>query len=229
MNFFKETDQPSEVGWLLRDHRVVCVRAGNTAEDFWYNLAGRIGRLVGMDEDQNTGDKTGKFWIDIRYDAQFPDQFLHSNTRQPLHTDGSYEANAPNISFFYCIQSATFGGATTFLDLAILRDCLHVERPWLLDRLESTPLRFFKGSDSKTSLILNGDKCNWNYYRVEKCDLAEEFQNYLENRIINMGVLLGVRLQPGDAVFFHDQCVLHGRDAFIGNRHLRKGGLRWTG
>ena len=71
--------------------------------------------------------------------------------------------------------------------------------------------------------------CNWNYFRAEKCNVVEDFHAFLENRIVQMGLLSNVSLRKGDAVFFNDQQVLHGRNAFIGERWLRKGGIKWSG
>jgi alpha-ketoglutarate-dependent taurine dioxygenase len=44
-----------------------------------------------------------------------------------------------------------------------------------------------------------------------------------------MGVLTNINLKKGDAVFFNDELILHGRNAFIGDRWLKKGGLTWSG
>jgi hypothetical protein len=102
-----------------------------------------------MDEDIETGNKNGNFWIDIKYDTKHPNLYLHSNTRQPLHTDGSYEAYPPELSFFFCKVKAKFGGATTFLDLQILEQCMEMECPSLLRRIKSESFLFSKGNDFK--------------------------------------------------------------------------------
>jgi alpha-ketoglutarate-dependent taurine dioxygenase len=199
-----------------------------STDDYWLDQAHQIGELVVMDEDKSTGNKTGNFWIDIKYDPNFPNHFIHANARQPLHTDGSYEATAPNISFFYCVREADIGGATTFVDIDVVKECLQIEAPNLLEQLKTQPINFSKGNDSKITPVFYENKCNWNYFRAEKCDLADAFHQYLETRIINMGIVHAVKLQPGEALFFKDEYILHGRNAFIGNRWLKKGGIQWT-
>jgi len=214
---------------LFHDYLVIHVSSEkDAAEDYWSDQAREIGELKTMDEDLETGNKNGKFWIDIKYDPNFPNHFIHANARQPLHTDGSYESSAPNISFFYCIQEAQMGGATTYIDINKIKSCLEWEDKTLLERLHHEPMLFSKGNDSKQSTVFHDDKCNWNYYRTEKTELAERFHEFLEKRIINMGITEGVRLKPGEALFFRDDMILHGRNAFIGNRWLRKGGVEWT-
>jgi alpha-ketoglutarate-dependent taurine dioxygenase len=201
--------------------------------EYWKDIATELGDLVCMDEDNTTGDKTGRFWIDIVHDPNNPEhintnQFKHSNTRQPLHTDGSYESKAPNISFFHCLCMAPIGGSTHFISSEKIRFCLEQYSPALLKRVETEPVLFSKGSDSKRVPILDGDKINWNYYRAEKNDLTEAFFKFLEF-VTDMNITENVYLMPGDAVFFQDQLVLHGRNSFLGKRWLVKGGINWTG
>jgi len=214
---------------FLHDYKVVIIRNSPTHDSFWAEQASEIGKLVPMKEDIKTGNKTGEFWTDIKYDAKLSHTFSHSNTRQPLHTDGSYESLAPNVTFFFCLKPAKVGGSTTCLDLDLLKKCLKIEKPDLLEKLKATEILFSKGNDFKTSKIINGKKCNWNYFRAAKSDLTEEFHIYLEQRIVQMGVLTNINLKKGDAVFFNDELILHGRNAFIGDRWLKKGGLTWSG
>ncbi len=213
----------------LQTHFVVHVANSHTVQSlFWFNLAVEIGVPAMMDEDKNSGEKTGSFWIDVKYDPGFPSHFVHANVRQPFHTDGSYESDAPNISFFYCIQEAEIGGATTFLDCEDVKACLMKENPQLLDRLCSTPMKFSKGSDSKTVCVFQDGVCNWNWFRSDKSELAQEFHSYLEERIFPMGLASAIKLKHGEALFFRDDKVFHGRNAFLGNRWLKKGGIKWT-
>lgn len=234
MDFLTTIDRNEATGTaikgLFKEFAVIHVTGEpfESQEPYWLSQASQIGSLVIMDEDKTTGNKTGNFWIDIRYDPEYPNLFVHANTRQPLHTDGSYESQAPNISFFYCIEAADLGGATTFVPIATVQKALAAEYPELLARLESEPVLFSKGNDSKCVPIFCEGRCNWNYFRTDKSELPQRFHNYLEDRIINMGVVYPVSLRPGEAVFFRDELVLHGRNAFLGNRWLRKGGIQWT-
>lgn len=203
-------------------------RSLDRCHEIYSDVAAQIGELVPMEESLFTGHKTGDLWTDIRYDPNIENSYRHSNTRQPLHTDGSYESKAPNISFFYCIEAARYGGATTFLDSSILLDCLDSD---LRKRLETTPVVFSKGNDSKERTIIDGDRLTWNYFRATKCEdptLIEDFHQFLETRVVEAHMTQDVYLRSGDAVFFQDELLLHGRNAFFGNRWLKKGGVRWT-
>ena len=74
----------------------------NDLENYWIECAKKIGTLVPMEED-TIGNKNGNYFTHIKYPwHEKSDSFSHSNTRQPLHTDGSYESNAPNVTFFFC-------------------------------------------------------------------------------------------------------------------------------
>jgi alpha-ketoglutarate-dependent taurine dioxygenase len=60
---------------------------------------------------------------------------------------------------------------------------------------------------------------NWNWFRVlpdqgEAVEaLREAFREVLE-RLVDEGVATAFRLEAGDAVFFRDDQVLHGRKAY---------------
>jgi alpha-ketoglutarate-dependent taurine dioxygenase len=233
MEFYKEIECNKLLGKTIKEmlshYKVIVARQASSDEGFWIDQVSDVGELVPMKEDPSTGNKTGDFWIDIKYDLKFPNTFLHSNTRQPLHTDGSYEAVSPNITFFFCVEPAVVGGDTTCIEIDVIKNCLKIENPDLLDKATSQELIFSKGNDFKKSKIINGEKGNWNYFRAEKCKLVEDFHNYLETRILQMGILKGFKLFKGDAIFFNDELIFHGRNAFIGNRWLKKGGVLWRG
>ena len=72
-------------------------------------------------------------------------------------------------------------------------------------------------------------KINWNYYRAigdnENRSMIEDFKDFLDTYIEKSGELKELKLTPGEGVFFHDRRVLHGRNSFVGNRQLNKGGI----
>ena len=79
--------------------------------------------------------------------------------------------------------------------------------------------------NKKTRKILDGQTISWNFFRCEECQLKNEFNDFLENYIIGGNLFESVNLKKGDALFFKDEEILHGRNSFIGNRWLIKGGL----
>lgn len=194
-------------------------------ENFYIEVAENLGKLFSSEEDFGTKNKTGNLWSEIKYIKEKSESFSHSNTRQPFHTDGAYESNAPDISFFYCIEKANFGGATTFVDSDVLLDCLNFYNKSLLRKIQNTPICHHKGNDQKILPILKDNNWNWNYFRAEKNKIVEEFNYFLEEIIYKSGLYRSIILNPGEALFFWDHKVLHGRNAFLGNRYLRKAGV----
>lgn len=239
MNFLKRFEHQSNVAdkikEALKTNKIVLLQ--NCREknlfDFYENLSNEIGHWVPIDEDVTTGNKTGKKWIDIKYDPQLANSYRFSDTRQPMHTDGSYESNAPNITFFFCIEQAKIGGATTFFNYDDLIKTLKLYSEELLDQCRNIPLTFSKGNDSKTRTIIQDEILTWNYYPAksanqEQSELKENFHLFLEKKVVEGGLCTPIDLKPGDAVFFHDEKLLHGRNSFIGDRNLLKGGLNLT-
>lgn len=194
-------------------------------DKFYLDLIEYIGEPFRSEEDFCTKNKTGSLWSDIKYIEEKSESFSHSNTRQPFHTDGAYESNAPDISFFYCLQKAKFGGATTFINPKTLIDCLIFSNKNLLEKIKQSIVHHLKGNDEKKIQILKNEDWNWNYYRANKCEVVEEFHNFLEETIYKSGLYESVFLNPGEALFFWDKKLLHGRNSFLGNRHLRKAGI----
>lgn len=218
----------SELKKSLLENSVVVVR-GNTEESY-IEAASDIGRLVPMEENLDSGDKNGNMFTNIRYEKSLCKQsYSFSNTRQPLHTDGSYEKFAPAISFFFCRTTASVGGETIFMPNDLLIDNMPSS---LLDRLSEINVKHFKGSDYKIRPILifknNRPSWNWNFFRAEKNEatnqLVIEFKEFLDH-LEQCHVATTVKLNRGDAVFFWDEDQLHGRNAFMGDRWLVKGGI----
>lgn len=211
------------------------------AEDFYAQLSEKIGKIHAADEDIATGKLTGSRWIDITYDPKIPDRYRSSNTRQPLHTDDSYvELHGEDaLQFFFCASNAKLGGATTFIDLDVIVECLKLDgEDELLEKLLSTDVIHAKGGISKTRKIIDKDDigylANWNYFCIDResnsqevIDLCERLHAFLEGRIITSGLQTEVPLKKGEAAFFHDDRIFHGRNNFFaefaGQRSLIKG------
>ena len=248
MNFFKEISYKkgvaAEVRALLETTKIVLLTGcpSSSLFEFYDRLSDEIGQWAPMDEDLQTEQKTGSKWIEIKYDPAFPDSYRHSSTRQPLHTDGSYESRAPDVTFFYCIQAAPFGGATVFFDSEELLRALELYSKSLFRSCHEVPVTFAKGEDSKTRPIITNDEkgtvLTWNYFRVietspEVTGLRRDLHRFLEEKVFEAGLCFPCQLAPGDAVFFNDERLLHGRHSFIanevGDRHLLKGGIYLRG
>lgn len=217
------------LGALDRGAKVIHLTNGPTEnmEQFYEQVAGVIGVSAPMEEDAE-GNKTGAVHTHIKYPWPVPsNSYSHSNTRQPFHTDGSYEANAPQISYFFCKEEAKSGGATIFLENAMLINMLAFHSPDLLSDLKSTEVSFSKGDDSKTKPIIDAhDNLTWNWHRCDQqLSITSRFNQFLEEKVFATGSYETVVLKSGESLFFMDEEVLHGRQDFTGPRWLIKGGL----
>ena len=230
-----------ELEQVLRDTRVVHLTGVDPTRDldaFYSKLTDELGRIIPADEDVATGDRGNEpaRWTDIRYDADQATYFRHSSTQQPLHTDTAYTSYDNDVNLFFCRTRAELGGATTFIDGEEVYRILHKYEPEFLTELESTVVIFDKGTtERKAKPVIqkqNGEIwLNWNYFRVSKDnssttrELCDRFHQFLEDKIVKGGLITPVTLSPGECVFFHDKHILHGRNAFFGERVLIKGAL----
>lgn len=208
-------------------------------KEFYAGLVDKIGESVNVDEDIKTGNSnTEERWTDIRYDKNNDFTFRHANTRQPLHTDAAYTNFDLDVNFFFCVQNAEIGGATTFIDSTELLYILDKYEPVLYEKLKTLEVHLGKGENQgKRRKIIDYDdrgvKFNWNYYRVmpdnsdEVKAMCEEFHKFLESKIVGGGLLTEVYLKLSEAAFFQDDRILHGRNAFYGDRNLIKGGFNF--
>lgn len=249
MNYLVETTydalkyNPKKMKELLEHNKVVVLRDYNYSEDslsFFNEFSDGIGFIYNIDEDIVTGKPTGKRWIDITYDPARQDRYRSAAYAQPLHTDFSYINIRDNVQFFYCVNQAKLGGSTVFIDTLRLIELLDLASATeLKEKLINLDVIFSKGGRERISKILikDGDdyRVNWNYYCVSKdntqdvLDLQEEFNEFLERRVVRSGLLTEVLLNKNDVVFFHDELVLHGRNSYFathkGQRSLNKGTL----
>jgi len=245
-NFYKEVyytnngNAAEELREALSNYKLIHYKGVPDTVDYkeYYGaLVDQIGEVLHVDEDITTGnERSQERWTDVRYDKNNDFTFRHANTRQPLHTDAAYTNFDQDINFLICMECAEIGGATTFIDSADLIAIMEKYEPELLNRLRTTEVSFGKGDNQrKLRRIIetdsNGTKLTWNYYRVmpdnkpEVLALCEDFHKFLETRIVAGGLQEAVILKKGETAFFHDDRMLHGRNAFYGNRNLLKGGF----
>jgi alpha-ketoglutarate-dependent taurine dioxygenase len=225
----------------LRESAAVHLRgapAGDAVLPFYTDLLAQLGDPELRGEDIDGQRFPAGQWLDIRYDPARAGSFRHSNTRQPLHTDGSYiDSFDYDVVVLVCEQAARHGGATHFIDADTLTALLALEDPQLLAELKTRAVIFSKdGMGTLNRRVVERDGqgwlLNWNAFRVAAANprpvrhMAERLHRFLEQRVVDAGLVQAVGLAPGEALFFHDRRVLHGRFAFFGARCLYKGTLR---
>lgn len=232
---------PEKMLEVLHQNKVTVLRGYGRALDpftFFTEFSDQLGEIVPSDEDLLTGQSTGKRWIDITYDPAVMNKYRSAPVGQPLHTDASYSPIRNNLQFFYCAGQAKLGGATTFIDGHTVVELLDMAgETELLDDLKKHKIRFAKDNRERITPILWQEEgmwhFNWNYYtgasdnnEFEK-ELFERFHNFLETRVVRSGLVTEAMLEKSDAVFFHDELVLHGRNSYFatekGQRSLIKG------
>lgn len=221
-------------GWHIPDLRT-----------FYDEVTEQVGSCINIGEDYTQGGmQTGEKWLEIRYDHDVPDlaAYRHSKNAQPLHTDESYIANPADIMVFYCVNKAEEGGATTFVDgPALVRHLKEYDND-LYEALISNDICYRKAEEFRKKPIISFDKngvpmFNYNYYCIDKDetdehkDLNKRFHNYLQDQVAFSYMVQSVYLNPGEAVAWWDDYVLHGRNAFkaekTNDRFIWKTGLKW--
>jgi alpha-ketoglutarate-dependent taurine dioxygenase len=206
--------------------RVVGAKPAGPPLSFWLEAGEVLGQPTGQIEDSVSGEAVAVDggWMDVRFDPDRLDTYRHSNVAQPLHTDGAYRPHAQDIALFFLERQAEAGGESLFLDGEAVADWLSREDPDLLSRLMSVEVAFGKGRGERvTTPILHRErgalKVNWNWFRVlpdqgEAVDSLREAFRQLLDRLVDEDVATAIRLETGDAVFFRDDEVLHGRKTY---------------
>jgi alpha-ketoglutarate-dependent taurine dioxygenase len=237
--FSKYESNQTNLSQVFREHKVVHVNRNELidTDSYFRDLAKKCGIPLIYEEDPITGLIDVNKWTEIKYEPEkSSDAYKSSNKSQPLHTDYGYFSFEIYAAFFYCVTQAEFGGATTFIDVDTIVNILKSTNSNLFDRIQEQKIHFGRKDNPiahNDDFILQEDdlgwKINWNYYRAiddtKNQTLIEDFKDFLDNYIERSGELKELKLLPGEGVFFQDRRVLHGRNSFVGNRQLNKGGI----
>lgn len=199
------------------------VRPAGPALAFWRRAGEVLGRNADvLESSDGLPIPSNGGWMDVRFEPDRLDTYRHANVGQPLHADRAYSGEPQDIGLFYLAKQAQSGGHSLFIDATtVAREAARDGD--LLHRLTTIPVGHGKGAMGRCLPILSEHagrmKINWNWFRVlpgqgEAVDaLREDFRLFLE-RMVETGVAKRIRLETGDAVFFRDDEVLHGRAAF---------------
>tara|TARA_X000000950_G_scaffold289367_1_gene412458 strand:+ start:2830 stop:3606 length:777 start_codon:yes stop_codon:yes gene_type:complete len=218
--------------WMVDENKVFHLKNDNLKDnvrDFYENIGNTIGNYKMFAEDVKLGDRSkqiaNKIWMEIRYDSNIKDAYRHSSNPQPLHTDGSYVPHFPNASIMCCVSNTASGGETIFLELKKLEEILKQDDSELLEFLFTEEILHERsGYASKKKILYLEDKklkINFNYYCVSKKNSEKSLRNI--NKFFNFintsekikNSIIPVKLNPGEAVFWKDSEILHGRNGFV--------------
>lgn len=209
---------------------------GDDLENFYNALSSQVGHCLDIAEGVGSEEVGGK-WTHVRYDASIKNAYRSSNNPQPLHTDGSYQNESPDLTFMYCITNAAEGGETIFISAEKIVALLEKEDPTLLNQLKSTPIcfarEFANGENQKVRPIIdyNDDGriiLSWNYYRIsptvtgEARVMCEQFHEFLQSHVVGTDHVSPIKLKPGEGVIWRDERLLHGRNSFVANKYAER-------
>lgn len=233
----------------LRTHEVTYFTVDGAPDDlrrYYDAFVEALGTPVDIAEDYaQDGAPTGERWSEIQYRQDVPDNvaFRHSKNAQPFHTDESYVSSPAGIMLFYCVNAAPEGGETNYISGRELVDHLAEADPELLHALQTVDVTYAKAADRKHRPILVIDEndnvdLNFNYYCADPdqdeaaLKLNQRFFDFLQTELPE-DLVFPVGLQPGEAVAWRDDRVLHGRNSFTasqtGDRLIWKTGVVLAG
>lgn len=241
---FKVSDFSSAVEeikkhWAVTTNKIIVLKADQVPSDvqsYYENIFKYLGTPYPLAEDVQLGSRetqrSGKIWFEVRYDPKHPNAYRHSSNAQPLHTDGSYIAGFPSSTLLACVANAGEGGETTFIDSQDVYNILKEEDPELLEFLLHTKIRHTRSGDTREDEIIRveGDDIfvNYNYYCIDANidpkyrEKIDQFQNLLLTSSKIKDATVGVKLSPGDGIFWKDNYCLHGRNSFIANQESER-------
>ncbi len=199
--------------------------------DFWRTVGEALGEGTDLVEDSGGQPIIAPgAWMDVRFEPDRADTYRHHKVGQPLHSDGAYAPSGyvQEFGLFYLARQARSGGESLFVDASVVAERARSRAPALYEALTTLPVHFGKaGQPGRTTTILFTSegrlRINWNYFRVlpgqgEAVDrLRQDFRLFLE-QMVDAGAVQSFRLDQGDAVFFRDAEVLHGRRDFAADR-----------
>lgn len=157
------------------------------------------------------------------------------------HTDNPYRVPVPGIQLLHCLVNQTSGGLSTLVDAVAVTDCLRHDDPDAFELLANTVVRF-RFRDDDTDLVSNrsivavdhrGRVTGLHYSpRMDFVPLMSAAQtrayqrarNRLADLLNDPAFEIRFRLDPGQAMIFSNDRVLHGRTSFDvneGHRHLQ--------
>jgi gamma-butyrobetaine dioxygenase len=157
------------------------------------------------------------------------------------HTDNPYRVPVPGIQLLHCLVNQTTGGLSTLVDAVAVTDQLRADDPTGFELLSTVAVRF-RFRDDDTDLVSQrpivavdhrGRVTGLHYSpRMDQVPLMsvadtrayQRARRRLAQLLDDPAYRIMFRLEPGEAMVFSNDRVLHGRTEFDlneGNRHLQ--------
>ena len=216
----------------IRDYGFVVVRGVPTTPEETPNIAALVGPLR---------DSAQGAVYDVRYD---PDPEYYANTRNAIapHSDEAYRHLPPSITCFHFVQATGGGGESTLTDAFRIGVELRAENPEAFRLLARIPVtfhrRFYRRDKDyriRVPIFSLDDRAEIAGFRLLDRAIgpldaaAEDVEPYYEalrallERLYDERNQANVAMASGEALFFNNHRVMHGRQAFDPKtgRHLR--------
>lgn len=182
-------------------------------------------------------------------EQEHPDDHIFDHSYVPLHWDGMYRPQVPEIQIFHCVSApgAGHGGRTTFSHTARVLERASQRNMDLWTRVTGVYKRKMEYYDSQTRAPVvqahpvrgfpvvrycepprrgDGSFVNRADYDFQGIGFAEvdEFQDSLRDALYAPEVFYAHEWQRGDIVISDNYTLLHGREAFTSGapRHLQR-------
>lgn len=231
---WRELHQPAALEAALHDflaYGTIVVHDTPTTEGTVLEVAGAFGYV----RETNFGKL-----FDVRSVPKAND-LAYSPVPLGPHTDNPYRVPTPGIQLLHCLVNETTGGLSTLVDAIAVTDQLRDEDPEGLDLLIDTVVRFhFRDDDTAldshrpvvdvdhrrrvTGLHYSPRLDHLPLMSVERTQAYHRARHRLAELLNDPAFEIRFLLQPGEAMIFSNDRVLHGRTGFDpqeGRRHLQ--------
>lgn len=231
---WRELHQPAALEAALHDflaYGTIVVHDTPTTEGTVLDVAGTFGYV----RETNFGKL-----FDVRSVPKAND-LAYSPVALGPHTDNPYRVPTPGIQLLHCLVNETTGGLSTLVDAIAVTDQLREEDPEGLDLLIDTVVRFhFRDDDTAldshrpvvdvdhrrrvTGLHYSPRLDHLPLMSVERTQAYHRARHRLAELLNDPAFEIRFLLQPGEAMVFSNDRVLHGRTGFDpqeGRRHLQ--------
>jgi alpha-ketoglutarate-dependent taurine dioxygenase len=240
-----------KIGLLIKDKLInqrysyIIIRNNNNMNNvteimnFYSAINEIIGKIQIIDKEKYN-DELDDYWVNIEYkndnenDSTKP---WKTNKNLSLHTDNTLtnDINFSNITELVCIEPSKYSGETTFISnnkiIEIVRYMDTINNTKLFEDVMNTKI-YHKNIQKDICRFDDNTKeyiINFNITQILKStlndkksvEIAMKFATILEN-IMNSSIVDVIRLNKGDAIFFNDTMLMHGRKFIFGNRLYKK-------